>query len=270
MSRLCSAAIGCITALATSLLLARTHPFGDAGLYTDAHGTSIMQRTDIPLNVRETLATKCADCHSTQTRVPFYGRLAPFSWLMESDIVQARDAMNLSQWNDYSFEERDAFKVKIFLEAKSHRMPLPQYRIIHWNAHITEADINSLNQWVRESGSPVTQIASATTEGDASHGKDVFERRCTGCHSLDQNREGPRLRGVFGRTSGSIPDFGYSSAIKNAHIEWDEETLERWLADPDALVPGNNMEFHVAKPQERIDLVRFLKEIADKRTPDQR
>jgi len=264
MNRLRSIAIGCIVAFVTSLLLARTHPFGDAGLYTQAHGTPIMERTDIPLNVRKTLATKCADCHSTQIRAPFYGRLAPFSWLMESDIVQARDAMNLSQWNNYSFEERDAFKVKIFLEAKSHRMPLPQYRIIHWNAQITEADINSLDQWVRESGSPISLIASVSTEGDASHGKDVFERRCTGCHSLDQNREGPRLRRVFGRLSGSVPDFDYSSAIKDAHIEWNEATLERWLADPDALIPGNNMEFHVAKPQERIDLVRFLKESANK------
>jgi cytochrome c len=180
---------------------------------------------------------------------------------MERDIVEAREAMNLSQWDSYSAEEREAFKVKIFLEVKSHRMPLPQYRILHWDARITDSDLDLLGRWARQSGYPTaSQVMSVVSEGDAVRGKDVFQRRCTGCHSLDQNREGPRLRGVFGRVSGSISDFDYSPAIKQAHISWNEGTLERWLADPDTLVPGNNMEFHVARPQERIDLVRFLKE----------
>lgn len=265
MSNVRSAVIGCVVAFATSLLLARVHPFGDAGLNAQPRGTRIMERTDIPANVRETLMTKCADCHSNQTRAPLYSRLAPFSWLMERDVVKAREAMNLSQWNKYSAEEQDAFKVKILLETKTHRMPLLQYRIIHWNARITDVDIDSLSQWARQStGAAVLQIKQTATEGDAVRGKDVFERRCTGCHSLDQNREGPRLRGVFGRTSGSVPDFAYSPAIKQAHIIWNEASLERWLADPDALVPDNNMEFRVTKSQERSDLIRFLKESADK------
>jgi cytochrome c len=260
-----SAIIGCVTVFAASLLLARAHPFGDAGLNVQSHGTHIMDLTDVSPNVRETLMTKCADCHSTQTKTPLYGHFAPISWLMERDIVKAREAMNLSQWNDYSAEEREAFKVKIFLETKANRMPLLQYRIIHWNARITEVDIDSLSQWARQStGSAASRITQAATEGDAVHGKDVFERRCTGCHSLDQNREGPRLRGVFGRISGSVSDFGYSTAIKHAHITWNDVSLERWLADPDALVPDNNMEFRVSKPQERSDLIRFLKDSAHK------
>ena len=247
-------------ALASSLLLARAHPFGDAGLYKQSDTRPILEETAIPSNVRETLLTKCADCHSAQTRAPLYGRMAPFSWLMERDILEAREAMNLSQWNNYSPERQEAFKTKIFLEAKAHRMPPPQYRIIHWNARITEADIQSLSQWAHPSDSAASLSAPAAGEGDAVRGKAVFERRCTGCHSLDQNREGPHLRGVFGRVSGSLSDFDYSPALKQSHFTWNESTLERWLSDPDAFVPGNNMEFHVAKPQERSDLIRFLKE----------
>ncbi|WP_213805893.1 heme-binding domain-containing protein [Granulicella sp. dw_53] len=259
MSSARSMVIVCTIGIASSLLFARAHPFGDAGLYAQSHSGSILQHTDIPPDARETLLTKCADCHSTQTRSPLYGRFAPVSWLMERDIVEAREAMNLSRWDSYSAEEQQAFKTKILLETKSHHMPLPQYRVIHWNTRITERDINVLTQWARQSQSiSVSQAASVTTEGDAARGKDVFERRCTGCHSLDQNREGPRLNGVFGRVSGSVSDFGYSTVIKQAHITWNETTLEKWLTDPDALVPGNNMEFRVAKPQERKDLVRFL------------
>ena len=77
---------------------------------------------------------------------------------------------------------------------------------------------------------------------------------------MEQNREGPRLQGVYGRTSGTVPGFGYSAALQQAHIVWNDTSLERWLADPDTLVPGNNMEFHVAKPQERRDLIALLKQ----------
>jgi cytochrome c2 len=49
---------------------------------------------------------------------------------------------------------------------------------------------------------------------------------------------------------------------KNAHILWDEKSLDQWLTDPDTLVPGNNMGFHVAKPDVRRDLIRFLRQIS--------
>jgi len=101
-------------------------------------------------------------------------------------------------------------------------------------------------------------LAVAQTPGDPAKGKQVFEKRCTGCHALEQNREGPRLQGVFGRTSGEVPGFPYSLALIKAHIVWNESSLEQWLTDPDALVPGNNMEFHVPNAQERSDLVSFL------------
>jgi cytochrome c len=107
-------------------------------------------------------------------------------------------------------------------------------------------------------------LAQSGSEGDPARGKQVFEKRCTGCHAMDQNREGPRLRGVYGRTSGEVATFDYSAALKEAHIVWNDRSLEQWLADPDTLVPGNNMEFHVAKPQERRDLIAFLKQDAGK------
>jgi cytochrome c len=105
--------------------------------------------------------------------------------------------------------------------------------------------------------SPGTQ---QTNEGDPVRGRVVFEKRCTGCHAMTQDREGPRLQGVYGRQSGEIAGFEYSPALKKAHIVWSDTTLEQWLADPDTLVPGNNMGFHVAKPQERRDLISFLKQ----------
>jgi cytochrome c len=95
--------------------------------------------------------------------------------------------------------------------------------------------------------------------GDADRGKQLFEKRCTGCHSLDQDKEGPRLRNVYGRTAGSISTFKYSDALKSAHVTWDDVSLDKWLTDTESLVPDNDMTFHVPKADERADIIRFLK-----------
>ncbi len=100
--------------------------------------------------------------------------------------------------------------------------------------------------------------------GDADRGKQLFEKRCTGCHSLDQDKEGPRLRTVYGRQAGSIPTFNYSDALKSAHLTWDDVSLNKWLTDTESLVPDNDMSFHVPKADERADIIRFLKESSGK------
>jgi len=249
-------------ALIVSLTLARVHPFGDARLYAQKRAApALMEDFSAPADVRAILMNKCADCHSEQARTPMYGRLAPISWLLERDIVQARAAMDLSRWDTYSAEEQDAFRANIALQVKIHNMPLIQYLVLHPNAEITDSDIGTLAQWAQQASlQGSNSVEQAATEGDAPRGGELFERRCTGCHAMDQNREGPRLRGVFGRGAGTVSGYDYSEALKKAHIVWNDTTLERWLADPDAMVPNNNMEFHVARPQERRDLIRFLKE----------
>lgn len=102
--------------------------------------------------------------------------------------------------------------------------------------------------------------AQSTTQGNAARGKALFQDQCSGCHSLDSNNEGPRLRGVYGRTSGSAPGYDYSPALKESHILWNETTLNQWLTDPDAFIPGNNMDFQVDSPRDRSDLIQYLRE----------
>ena len=259
MRRLCVVLTACAIVLTGSLLLARIHPFGDAGLYgAKAAKPSILEHSSVPPEVRATLIAKCADCHSMQTRSPVYGRLAPASWLMERDIVEARKHMNLSSWDTYSTDEQQILKAQIVQQTKLGKMPLLQYRILHRNSRVTDADVQILSSWAHGTASGAKDSTSATGVGDPMKGKQVFEKRCTGCHSLEHDREGPRLQGVFGRRSGEIPGFPYSEALRKAHIQWDQRSLDQWLADPDILVPGNNMGFHVAKPDERRDLIRFL------------
>jgi cytochrome c len=97
--------------------------------------------------------------------------------------------------------------------------------------------------------------------GDASHGEALYEA-CQDCHSLDKNDVGPRHRGVFGRKAASLSDYDYSDALKSANITWNEETLDKWLTDPQAVAPGAKMFFHLDNPQDRADVIAYLKERA--------
>ncbi len=92
-------------------------------------------------------------------------------------------------------------------------------------------------------------------------GEDLFLRRCSGCHALDLNKEGPRLGGVYGRKAASVPDFVYSHALKKADVRWDEATLDRWLTDPDAMAPDTDMAFRLVDGEERKAVIAYLKSL---------
>lgn len=95
--------------------------------------------------------------------------------------------------------------------------------------------------------------------GNPTHGKTVYQV-CMGCHSLDEDDLGPRHRGVVGRAAGTVPGYAYSLALKNSHIVWDRETLDRWLTNPQALVPGAKMFFAMPNAQDRADVIAYLGE----------
>jgi len=81
---------------------------------------------------------------------------------------------------------------------------------------------------------------------------------------MDRDKEGPRLRGVYGGVAGSIDSFQYSDAIKKSKVTWTDETLDRWLTDAEKLVRGNDMTFDVEKAAEREENIVYLKQTADR------
>jgi cytochrome c len=122
-----------------------------------------------------------------------------------------------------------------------------------------------LSGWaVSGSVSAVTagQAPAGVHAGDLAQGKELFTRRCGGCHSLDQDKEGPRLGTVYGRKAGSVAGFDYSEALKESAIVWDERTLDQWLTDTAAMVPKSDMAFRVPKPEDRVAIIAFLKSTA--------
>jgi cytochrome c len=98
-----------------------------------------------------------------------------------------------------------------------------------------------------------------TLVGDPGRGKALYQA-CEACHSIDENDLGPRHRGVVGRRAGSVEDYAYSMALKKSGLTWDAPTLDRWLTNPSALVPGTKMFFQVNDPQSRADVIAYLEE----------
>ena len=104
----------------------------------------------------------------------------------------------------------------------------------------------------------VSSGVSALAGGDPGRGAELYGR-CLACHALTYNRTGPKHCGLFGRRAGGIEGFDYSDAMKRSGIVWDAESLDRFLADPLAAVPGTTMTYDgVTDPGERADLIAYL------------
>jgi cytochrome c len=104
-------------------------------------------------------------------------------------------------------------------------------------------------------------LLAAPSAFAADSGETLFKRYCSVCHGTEpgQNKVGPSLAGVVGRPSGSAAGFNYSEAMQGAHLTWDEATIDKYISDPKALVPGNKMLYvGVKNPAERKAIVDYL------------
>eukprot|EP01010_Urceolus_cornutus_P002188 NODE_2799_length_468_cov_181.983294_g2209_i0.p1 GENE.NODE_2799_length_468_cov_181.983294_g2209_i0~~NODE_2799_length_468_cov_181.983294_g2209_i0.p1 ORF type:complete len:103 (+),score=16.83 NODE_2799_length_468_cov_181.983294_g2209_i0:64-372(+) len=97
--------------------------------------------------------------------------------------------------------------------------------------------------------------------GDVARGEKLFQSRASQCHAMtDTNSTGPSLWGVYGRTSGTVPGYAYSSANKNAAIVWDEAALLKFIENPKKFLPGTKMAFAgIKSKKDRTDLVAYMK-----------
>jgi cytochrome c len=126
--------------------------------------------------------------------------------------------------------------------------------VVRWSSLLTSATLVVLSFfWSR---------AEEPQSGALASGQLAFNNACRTCHSLKEgdNRLGPNLYKVVGRKAGSLPAYGYSAAMKGAEFVWDKENLDRFISDPDAVVPGNKMKPYggLASADARAKVIAFL------------
>ena len=112
----------------------------------------------------------------------------------------------------------------------------------------------------------VSLLAStpARADGDAVNGAKIYPAKCGMCHSLDANKIGPMQRGVIGRKAGVVDGYAYSGALKASGLTWDVATVDKWLVNPSAVVPGTKMTFRLADAKDRADIIAYLKTVPAK------
>ena len=108
---------------------------------------SVQATANLPPEVHAVLRRACFDCHSSETRWPWYSGVAPVSWGVVNDVKEARAAFNLSDWGTYPPRKRVAVLEKMCDEVREGKMPLKQYLWLHRDATLSEADWKSVCDW---------------------------------------------------------------------------------------------------------------------------
>ncbi|MGR2740017.1 c-type cytochrome [Billgrantia sp. Q4P2] len=107
-------------------------------------------------------------------------------------------------------------------------------------------------------------IATPGAAAEHAQGERLFRSQCIGCHSIEPGRHlaGPSLHALIGRPAGSLEDFDYSPALEQADLVWNRDTLDAFLAGPDAFLPGTRMVLWGLDERSRQRIIDYLESVA--------
>ena len=100
-----------------------------------------------PPAVSEAIRVSCYDCHSNETRWPWYSYVAPASWVMAHHVHEGRDHLNFSTWSELTDGERTAMMQRIWRMASKGKMPLRSYLLLHREAKLTDQQLEAIHAW---------------------------------------------------------------------------------------------------------------------------
>lgn len=143
------AGVGCMAVLQVIPLYPRTNPEAPAA-------AAIHSQVEVPAEIDKLLRRSCWNCHSNETRWPWYSYVAPASWMIARDVTRARSVMNFSSWTEGAGKK---LQLAVGMLAAScsdvtvGRMPKPEYLFLHSEAWLSEEDKREFCGWTqRESG----------------------------------------------------------------------------------------------------------------------
>jgi hypothetical protein len=108
---------------------------------------AIAARVAIPPDVAATVRRACYDCHSNQTRWPWYSGVAPMSWLVVGHVTDGRQRLNFDDWNAHSPRRTTPPLDAICGQISQGKMPLPSYLLAHQDSKLSQADVAQLCAW---------------------------------------------------------------------------------------------------------------------------
>ena len=134
--------------VAALLLLAQLHRPEMTNPPVDSAKT-VEARLQVSPEVKGIIGRACRDCHTHETRWPWYSYVAPSSWLVVGDVDDARENMNLSEWSEYDAVQVDKMLDEICEEVEEGAMPLPIYVLMHGDADLSAQERQAVCDWTR-------------------------------------------------------------------------------------------------------------------------
>ncbi|MDN3607720.1 Haem-binding domain-containing protein [Epilithonimonas mollis] len=113
-------------------------------------GQSFEKTEKVPANVAAILKVSCYDCHSNNSRYPWYSELQPGAWFMAQHIKKGRDELNFDEFNNYSKRRKKAKIKSIISQIEKDEMPLRSYRMMHGNARLSADEKKELLDFFRD------------------------------------------------------------------------------------------------------------------------
>lgn len=157
-----------------------------------------------PVKTATILRGACYDCHSDETKWPWYARIAPASWLITADVNRARRRLNFSGWPDKAATVSRQLD-DMSSELESGEMPPRRYALLHASARLTKAERKELASWIASLATdtnslPIDAMTGKTFSTNppvAITGRALFLKNCAHCHGADaRGDEGPDLHGL--------------------------------------------------------------------------
>ena len=133
--------------LKTSLIVLAIAFVGIQFVPVDRENPPVTGEVTAPAQVKALLKRSCYDCHSNETRWPWYAYVAPVSWLVAEDVEEGREHLNFSEWDKLSPSRQARLKEEIAEEVAEGEMPLSNYLITHPDAELSDADKALLYSW---------------------------------------------------------------------------------------------------------------------------
>jgi len=116
----------------------------------DRSNPPVVADLDAPAEVEAILRGACYDCHSHETRWPWYSYVAPVSWLVAHDVEEARSEMSFSAWGRLDPREQREKREKMWEEVEEGKMPLKKYVVLHRSARLTDEQKRVLRDWCHQ------------------------------------------------------------------------------------------------------------------------
>jgi predicted transcriptional regulator YdeE len=143
-----------LLAIAAFVVIQFFQPEKNIGEVTQNH---IFRQEQLPENVKLTIQNACLDCHSNNTRYPFYDRIAPASWMVNKHINEGKKELNFSEWGEMDAYDKIKAIEDIRQELEQNTMPLKTYVVMHREAKLSEEQKTAMFSWIDKKGAELVK-----------------------------------------------------------------------------------------------------------------